>query len=181
MGPEKKTSCWNRCRKSIRPAGIFLALFLLWGGFLLPLGRKIQDGCRQQRQIQQQLQVLAAFAQQWDPQATRENALLPAEEGPGAPRSREQWLEALARTAACSQIRCLRLLPLEKNEKTGETGVEVVLEGSYPGFLAFFQQWEAAYPGTWTREGRMESRDRGKTLVFQGKVLTGPIKSSKSR
>ncbi|WP_281697281.1 hypothetical protein [Acidaminococcus massiliensis] len=183
MELEKKTIFWNRCRKSARPVGIFLALFLLWSGVLFPLGRKIQEGCRQQQQIQQQLQILAAFARQWDPQEAQEAARQLAGNGKEleAPQSREHWLEALARTADCSQIRCLRLLPLDKNGKTGEIGAEVVLEGSYPSFLAFFQQWEAAFPGTWTREGRLESREMGKTLVFQGKFLSGPMKSSKSR
>ena len=58
MELEKKTIFWNRCRKSVRPVGIFLALFLLWSGVLFPLGRKIQKGCRQQQQIQQQMQQL---------------------------------------------------------------------------------------------------------------------------
>ena len=140
MELEKKTIFWNRCQKSACPVGIFLALFLLWSGVLFPLGRKIQEGCRQQQQIQQQLQILAAFARQWDPQEAQEAARQLAGNGKEleAPQSREHWLEALARTADCSQIRCLRLLPLDKNGKTGEIGAEVVLEGSYPSFFGFF-------------------------------------------
>lgn len=183
MGPDRKSDIMHWLRKGKQPIGIFLLLALLWGGVLFPLGQRIGRGCQQQRQLQQRLQHLAAFARSWDPQETREEAshLTKVRKKREAPVSRENWLEALTQTAENSQIRCLRLLPLESGEKTGEAGIDVVLEGPYPGFLLFFRQWEETYPGTWIWDGRLESRENGKKLLFQGKFFYGPIKSSKGR
>ena len=123
MELEKKTIFWNRCRKSARPVGIFLALFLLWSGVLFPLGRKIQEGCRQQQQIQQQLQILAAFARQWDPQEAQEAARQLAGNGKEleAPQSREHWLEepwpvqlTAVRSGVCA---CFLWTKTERQEK----------------------------------------------------------------
>ena len=100
MGPDRKSDIMHWLRKGKQPIGIFLLLALLWGGVLFPLGRRIGRGCQQQRQLQQRLQHLAAFARSWNPQEAREEAshLTKVRKKREAPVSRENWLEALTQT-----------------------------------------------------------------------------------
>lgn len=158
-----------------------LGVLCLWTWLVLPLGRELLTVKRQNEVRKQNLEQLALFAARWDPeQEAREKSLLEQgkRENPSLPP--EAWLGALEAAAARNGLQVIRLAPLTPEGKKDPAGLEAELEGSYPRLVTFFRWWEARYPGVWTREGRLETREKGEKVLFHGKFITGPVKSSKS-
>lgn len=158
-----------------------LGVLCLWTWLVLPLGRELLTVKRQNEVRKQKLEQLALFAARWDPeQEAREKSLLEQgkRENPSLPP--EAWLGALEAVAARNGLQVIRLAPLTLEGKKDPAGLEAELEGSYPRLVTFFRWWEARYPGVWTREGRLEAREKGEKVLFHGKFITGPVKSSKS-
>ena len=179
---EKKTRFLPLGGRNLRGMGLCLGLFLLWGCLLLPLGRDLLEQNRQNGEMRHRLRQLAVFAGRWDPeQVAGEKRRLDRYARENRQQSPEVWAGCLEKEAARSGLQVLRLAPLPPEGKVMPSGLEADLEGSFPQLFTFFRQWETRYPGVYTRDGRLETRERGKKVLFHGKFITGPVKSSKSR
>ncbi|MCF0139495.1 MAG: hypothetical protein HUJ81_05270 [Acidaminococcus fermentans] len=179
---EKKRRVLPLGGRNLRGLGLCLGLFLLWICLLLPLGRDILDRNRQNGAMRNRIRQLAVFAGQWDPEKSgEEKRRLDRYARENRQQSPEAWAGYLETEAARSGLQVLRLAPLNPEGKALPSGLEADLEGSFPQLFTFFRQWETRYPGVYTRDGRLETRERGKKVLFHGKFITGPVKSSKSR
>lgn len=179
---EKKRRVLPLGGRNLRGLGLCLGLFLLWICLLLPLGRDILDRNRQNGAMRNRIRQMAVFAGQWDPEKSgEEKRRLDRYARENRQQSPEAWAGCLETEAARSGLQVLRLAPLNPEGKALPSGLEADLEGSFPQLFTFFRQWETRYPGVYTRDGRLETRERGKKVLFHGKFITGPVKSSKSR